>query len=112
MIFEIEDESELEKISNFLITNYKGGVVVLLHGNLGSGKTTLVKNFVRLYLDKDGSSPTFSVMFDYGGGVYHYDIYRVGSENFIKRGLSENFEEKGFHFVEWADDKIKDVLNL
>jgi tRNA threonylcarbamoyladenosine biosynthesis protein TsaE len=84
----------------------------LLRGNLGSGKTTLVKNFAKtLHIDEsDVSSPTFSVMNRYGDEFFHYDIYNDGLEGLLKNGLFENFQENGYHFVEWGDEKLESLL--
>jgi tRNA threonylcarbamoyladenosine biosynthesis protein TsaE len=86
--------------------------IILLKGNLASGKTTLVKAFVSsLDLNADVSSPTFSIMNVYNNQVYHYDIYNEGSNKFFELGLLENLENEGYHFIEWADEKMEKNLN-
>jgi len=87
------------------------GGIVLLRGNLAAGKTTLVKAFVAsLGIDEEATSPTFSIMHQYGDRVWHYDIYNEGVEKFIESGLLENLEEEGWHFIEWADEKLEEIL--
>jgi len=87
------------------------GGIILLVGNLASGKTTLVKNFVELLELKDkATSPTFSILNIYDDKVYHYDIYNEGSDKFIQSGLLENLELEGYHFIEWADDKLEKLI--
>jgi tRNA threonylcarbamoyladenosine biosynthesis protein TsaE len=104
---------ELTPLINDIHTSYKNGIVILLQGTLGSGKTTLVQHFIRLTTNiKNVTSPTFSLMHEYTPQHFHYDIYRIGSDDFIKRGLGENFEQSGFHFVEWADEKIEKLLDI
>ncbi len=86
-------------------------IVVLLQGDLASGKTTLVKNYVKsLGLEDTVTSPTFSVQSIYGDNIYHYDIYNKELENFIASGLLEEFEKSGIHFVEWGDERLEQIL--
>jgi tRNA threonylcarbamoyladenosine biosynthesis protein TsaE len=86
--------------------------VVLLQGDLASGKTTLVKQYLKsLNLDILVTSPTFSIQTVYKDDIYHYDIYNKTLDEFIALGLLEEFEKKGIHFVEWGDDKLKSLLD-
>jgi len=86
-------------------------VVVLLRGDLASGKTTLVKNYVQsLGLCDEVTSPTFSLQSVYGENIYHYDIYNKTLQEFISLGLLEEFEKSGIHFVEWGDEKLENIL--
>jgi tRNA threonylcarbamoyladenosine biosynthesis protein TsaE len=86
-------------------------IVVLLRGDLASGKTTLVQKFVASLDIKDlVTSPTFSIQSIYGENIYHYDIYNKTLEEFISLGLLEEFEKKGIHFVEWGDEKLEEIL--
>ncbi|NLK67258.1 MAG: tRNA (adenosine(37)-N6)-threonylcarbamoyltransferase complex ATPase subunit type 1 TsaE [Campylobacteraceae bacterium] len=84
--------------------------VIILRGNLASGKTTLVKEIAK-FRGFDGvvSSPTFSVMQNYGD-IYHYDLYQSGFDGIIKNGLFENFFEDGLHLVEWGDERLENAL--
>ncbi|CZE49459.1 tRNA (adenosine(37)-N6)-threonylcarbamoyltransferase complex ATPase subunit type 1 TsaE [Campylobacter geochelonis] len=87
----------------------KDGVIVL-KGNLASGKTTLVKQIVKFHgISEVATSPTFSVMQNYGE-IYHYDIYNSGFEGILKNGLYENFFEDGLHLVEWGDENLMKLL--
>ncbi len=88
------------------------GGIVLLVGDLASGKTTLVQNFVsHLGLKDEATSPTFSILNIYDDRVYHYDIYNEGSDKFMQSGLLENLELDGYHFIEWADDKLEKMIS-
>jgi tRNA threonylcarbamoyladenosine biosynthesis protein TsaE len=85
--------------------------IILLKGNLASGKTTFVKEFVKsLGIDEEVSSPTFSIMNSYENRVFHYDIYNEGSQKFLESGLLENLELEGYHLIEWADEKLETIL--
>ncbi len=85
--------------------------VVLLRGDLASGKTTLVKALAKFKGSKDEvSSPTFSVLQSYEsdeGVIYHYDIYNDGFLGLLQRGLCENFEQEGLHLLEWGDENVE-----
>ncbi len=86
--------------------------VVILRGDLASGKTTFVKNFVKsLDIDELVTSPTFSLQSIYSENIFHYDVYNKTLEEFISLGLLEEFEKEGVHFVEWGDEKLEEILN-
>ncbi len=107
----IKSELELEDVVLKIKKLLPDGGIILLKGDLASGKTTLVKAFVReAGLDEEATSPTFSVMQVYGDAIWHYDIYNEGVAKFIESGLLENLEKTGYHFIEWADEKLKQIL--
>lgn len=84
--------------------------IIILRGNLSSGKTTLVKEIVKTHgLSDTVTSPTFSIMHKYGE-IYHYDIYNAGFDGIVKNGLFENFFEDGLHLVEWGDEKLEETF--
>ncbi|AXH12265.1 tRNA (adenosine(37)-N6)-threonylcarbamoyltransferase complex ATPase subunit type 1 TsaE [Halarcobacter bivalviorum] len=85
--------------------------IVILRGDLASGKTTFVKHFVKkLGLDDEVTSPTFSLQSIYSNRVFHYDVYNKSLQEFISLGLLEEFEKEGIHFVEWGDEKLEELL--
>lgn len=104
---------DISKISSFIKEQVNNeDCIILLQGDLASGKTTLVKNFVEMMGIKDlVTSPTFSIQTVYSNIIYHYDIYNKSLEEFISLGLLEEFEKEGLHFVEWGDNRLKELLN-
>lgn len=99
--------SELDRLVEILP---KEGVIIL-KGDLASGKTTLVKAIAKAKgIDSDVTSPTFSVMQGYENNVFHYDIFQNGFDGILKNGLFENFFEEGLHLVEWGDDELEEML--
>ena len=85
--------------------------VVILKGDLASGKTTLVKAVVKaLGVEDEVTSPTFSLQQCYGDNIYHYDIYNHGLEHFLSLGMLEELDKEGLHFVEWGDDELLKIL--
>ena len=107
----IKGLGELTDVSKEISKRLPDGGIVLLVGDLASGKSTLVKDFVKfLGLKSDATSPTFSIMNVYEDRVYHYDIYNEGAAKFVESGLLENLEVSGYHFIEWADEKLEEIL--
>ncbi len=104
--------SEINLFIDFLKTKIiDKDIVVLLRGDLASGKTTLVKNFVAsLDIQDTVTSPTFSIQSIYGENIFHYDVYNKTLEEFVSLGLLEEFEKSGIHFVEWGDEKLESIL--
>jgi len=104
----------IEELNGFIkeiINGIGSDGIILLRGDLASGKTTFVKKFVEcLGLHVDVSSPTFSIMNEYENRVCHYDIYQNGVEGFLQSGLLEKLDEPKYHLIEWADDRLEEIL--
>ena len=85
--------------------------VVLLRGDLGTGKTTLVKGIAEAFgaaARDDVSSPTFTLVHEYRGPaktLYHIDLYRLESERELATlGLDElALEEENLLLIEWGE---------
>ena len=98
--------AELPRIAHGLVTRY-GESIYLLTGELGAGKTTLVKEMcAQLGVSEPTSSPTFSIVNQYrgeSGPVYHLDCYRLRDvEEALDAGLEDIFARAGTTvFVEW-----------
>lgn len=105
-------QDELDKLC-VLIPNE---AIVLLSGDLASGKTSLVKAIAKQKgIKQDINSPTFSIMQSYEAKeckIYHYDIYQNGIKAILQNGLFENFFEKALHLVEWGDEILQQRLKL
>ena len=89
------------------------GDIVVLSGELGSGKTKFVEGFLQNYgLENEISSPTFNIVNEYSSSdtyIYHFDVYRLeDSDEFYAIGGEEYFE-KGICLIEWGE-LISDVL--
>ncbi|MCH3909344.1 MAG: tRNA (adenosine(37)-N6)-threonylcarbamoyltransferase complex ATPase subunit type 1 TsaE [Bacilli bacterium] len=92
------------RLGEFIAPKFVAGDVVLLEGDLGAGKTTLVGGVAKaLKVDDDVISPTFNIMKCYFNGtlpLYHIDAYRLENQN-IELGLDEYIEGNGVCFIEW-----------
>jgi len=109
---DISSEKKLEAFAKKLTQKVKKGDFFFLYGEMGVGKTTLVKYFVnnlQLQLNKKltlVTSPTFNIMNEYILGnfvVKHYDLYRLKSDNELKDlNLFENNRDD-ILFIEWPE---------
>ncbi len=93
-------------IGKKLGANLKGGEVVELAGDLGSGKTSFVKGLASGAGSKDlVSSPSFTICNEYKASnfkIYHFDFYRLSEPGIIKRELAEALESNDAVIViEW-----------
>ena len=92
-----------------LAKQIKPPCLILLEGELGSGKTTLVKGMVAglgAAREEEVTSPSFTLVHEYGHGrkVYHVDLYRIeGARDFASLGLEDLFEENATVIVEWGE---------
>lgn len=98
-----------KKLAPFL----KKGDIVVLNGDLGSGKTKFVEGFLSYFgLQNEISSPTFTIVNEYMASpvpIYHFDVYRLSdSEEFYAIGGEEYFD-KGICLIEWGNI-IEEVL--
>ena len=88
------------------------GGVVLLHGEMGAGKTTFVGEVVRnLYPDAMPSSPTFAIINQYADNIFHADLYRLWEnenqtiESIMQSvGLADLIGAGNYVFIEWPND--------
>jgi tRNA threonylcarbamoyladenosine biosynthesis protein TsaE len=85
-------------------------VLVLLSGELGSGKTTLTKGIVaglNAATEDEVTSPTFTLIHEYGGGqrVFHGDLYRIENfHDFETLGLEDVFAKPAIVILEWSEN--------
>jgi tRNA threonylcarbamoyladenosine biosynthesis protein TsaE len=102
--FQTHSKVETHKLGQRIAPYFKAGDVVLLKGDLGAGKTTLVGGVAdALKCQEDVISPTFNIMKCYFKGtlpLYHIDAYRLENQN-IELGLDEFIEGNGVCFIEW-----------
>ena len=91
-----------------LCTRYHGRAVVFLHGQLGAGKTTLVRGLLRgLGYSGTVKSPTYTLLEPYnvdGQEVYHFDLYRVNDPQELEFvGFDEIVDGPGLKLFEWPE---------
>ena len=91
----------------------KAGDIIVLSGELGSGKTKFVQGVLENFnLQDEISSPTFTIVNEYNSdavNIYHFDVYRLeDSDEFFAIGGEEYFS-KGICLIEWGE-LIEDIL--
>lgn len=106
--YNLKQTQELAKVFAKIL---KPPMIILLNGDLGSGKTTFVKEVVSALDCEDVvTSPTFTLLNTYNAKfpIYHFDMYRLSSaEEAMNVGFEEYFDKKqldGVCFVEWSSN--------
>ena len=104
----IANEQEMMTFGGKIADNFAKGGMILLNGNLGAGKTTLVRGLLR-YLGFEGvvKSPTYTLVEPYQLGgriIYHFDLYRLGDpEELEYMGSRDYWDSDSLCLVEWPE---------
>lgn len=114
-MFQSKNEAETKEIGRRLGKRLKAGDVVCLYGELGTGKTTMVKGIASVVgiNERDITSASFTIIAEYKGTppFYHIDLYRVEPDGVADIGLQEYLGREGISVIEWAEraeDEIPD----
>jgi tRNA threonylcarbamoyladenosine biosynthesis protein TsaE len=111
---EITSVDELDSVAKELLEFAGDQKIIALFGEMGSGKTTLVRKMCQLLGAKENvSSPTFSLINEYkdknGKSIFHFDFYRIESEKeAVDIGCEEYFDSNSLCLIEWPEK----ILNL
>ena len=97
---------ELESAADWVLS--KGNKMIAFKGDLGAGKTTLIKAICKkLGVEGSLSSPSFSLVNEYestGGTVFHFDFYRLEvPEEALDFGVEEYFASNAYCLMEWPE---------
>ena len=108
-----KNEADTKQLAKKLAAKLKPKDVVVLTGELGSGKTKFTEGFLSYFgLENEISSPTFTIVNEYHKNdinIFHFDVYRLeDSSEFYEIGGDEYFEN-GICLIEWGE-LIEDVL--
>ncbi|MCW8849732.1 MAG: tRNA (adenosine(37)-N6)-threonylcarbamoyltransferase complex ATPase subunit type 1 TsaE [Melioribacteraceae bacterium] len=102
-LFSIDDS---EKLAAELSQLFNQRDVIVINGDLGSGKTTIIKLICARFNIFDVSSPSFSIVNEYSGSkkVYHFDFYRIKKiEELYDIGFEDYLnDEEAITFIEWG----------
>lgn len=116
--FEIVTHSPAETLEfgRGLARELQSPCVILLEGDLGSGKTTLTKGIISglgLAREDEVTSPSFTLVHEYGQDqkAYHVDLYRIeGTREIATLGLDEMLSHPGVVIIEWGE-KLEDQIH-
>lgn len=105
--------ADIEQVAKHLVNNLKTKTW-LFYGNMGVGKTTLIKAIVKQLGCKDEvSSPTFSIINEYeilNDKIFHFDLYRIKDlEEAYNFGIEDYLDSNHYIFIEWPE-KIESIL--
>ncbi|MCK9201106.1 MAG: tRNA (adenosine(37)-N6)-threonylcarbamoyltransferase complex ATPase subunit type 1 TsaE [Gallionella sp.] len=106
--FPLADEAETLALAQRLAARLTPGLVVYLHGDLGAGKTTLVRGVLNA-LGHSGrvKSPTYTLLEQYSAGgleLRHFDLYRLNDEEeWESAGFRDEFDGQNVFFIEWPE---------
>ncbi len=100
-------EEETKLIGRKFAKDLKKGDVIVLTGDLGSGKTKFTEGVLQFFgLENEISSPTFNIVNEYvkeDVNVYHFDVYRLEDEDEFYAIGGEEYFEKGICLIEWGE---------
>jgi len=106
--FKISSIKELDEIAKAIINMTPSNKIFTFNGDLGSGKTTLIKRVLEHFGIFDSSSPTFSIINNYlgeeVGEVLHIDGYRIEKEEEVENlGFIDYLKDEPLCFIEWPE---------
>ncbi len=105
----LENAEETEQFGAELFMSLPSKSLVFLYGDLGAGKTTLVRGFLRAAgYHGTVKSPTYTLVEEYevgGRKIFHFDLYRVvDPEELEWMGIRDYFDQDSLCFIEWPDN--------
>ena len=114
MILTATSPEELNPVAAQIIAFAADTRIFLFYGDMGAGKTTLIKAICRELGVKDNvASPTFAIVNEYAapaGKAFHFDFYRLKNQTeALDMGAEEYFYSGNYCFIEWPE-KIPDIL--
>ena len=106
--------NKIHEISQLVIDKIKTIRVILLRGELGSGKTTLVKSVLKkMGINDCVTSPTFSIVNEYDFSeniIYHFDLYRIENiEELEVIGFEDYIYSQNICFIEWPEIVLNNI---
>ena len=107
--YKVTSVNELKQIATELIAEFGTNRVIAFYGEMGAGKTTLIKEICNeLEVDEIANSPTFSIINEYLSNtketIYHFDFYRIEEESEVyDLGYEDYFYSDNYCFIEWPE---------
>jgi tRNA threonylcarbamoyladenosine biosynthesis protein TsaE len=106
-------EDDTITLAKNFVRELSEGTLVVLNGDLGTGKTFFIKCLLKNFNVTNAISPTFAIVNEYYGNkkFYHFDFYRINKKSeLIDIGITDYFnDEKAIIFIEWGS-MFEDIL--
>ncbi|MBQ2760076.1 MAG: tRNA (adenosine(37)-N6)-threonylcarbamoyltransferase complex ATPase subunit type 1 TsaE [Clostridia bacterium] len=106
--YKSSSENETMAVAAEIASQIESGWAVAFSGSMGMGKTAFVRGALKAYGNTSFvSSPTFSLVHDYGGNphIYHFDMYRVTDwDDLYSTGFFDYLNEDSILFIEWSEN--------
>lgn len=103
------EENQLPEIAENILSNYPNQKIFIFRGDLGAGKTTLIKALCRsLQVTNATNSPSFAIINEYidknNQSIFHFDFYRINSiQEAFDIGYEEYLYSGKYCFIEWPE---------
>lgn len=111
----VADQTQLATVAEAILKEYPQERVFGFYGEMGAGKTTLIKEMCHYLGVQDvTSSPTFAIVNEYwtedNRPLYHFDFYRIDEpEDATRIGFEEYLYSGSYCFIEWME-KVEEIL--
>ena len=111
-------EQETEKLAFDLAKNLNNNSIIVLTGNLGTGKTRFMRGIAKYFgIQNEVSSPTFTIVNEYTpktnsenvDKIFHFDVYRLSDSLDFEDSVGTDYFNSGLCILEWGEI-IKDIL--
>ncbi len=111
-------EQETEKLAFDLAKNLNNNSIIVLTGNLGTGKTRFMRGIAEYFgIQNDVSSPTFTIVNEYTpkannenvDKIFHFDVYRLSGSDDFEDSVGTDYFNSGLCILEWGEI-VKDIL--
>lgn len=114
MLLTVQSLTNLPAAAQAILTHAANNRIFLFYGDMGAGKTTLIKSLCRFIGTADTvTSPTFAIVNEYRtekDKIYHFDFYRLKDQTeALDMGYEEYFYADAWCFIEWPE-KIPDLI--
>ena len=105
-------ENETEKLGYNLAKKLNNHSIIVLTGNLGTGKTRLMRGIANYFgIEKDVSSPTFTIVNEYTpktntknvNKIFHFDVYRLSGAEDFEDSIGTDYFNSGLCIIEWGE---------
>ena len=102
-----KSEEDTTAIANEFADLVENGMIIILNGDLGTGKTYFIKQVLQKFSVTNANSPTFAIINEYAGDkiFYHFDFYRIIKETeLLDIGIKDYFyNTESVIFIEWGN---------